>query len=81
MFDKFKQLAKLKSIQGELAKERFEAERDGVRTVVNGQLLVEDIVLNPALPADKQAAVVKECLNEAFKKAQSSAASKMMGMM
>ncbi len=81
MFDKFKQLAQLKSMQSEMAKERFEAENNGVKVIVNGKLMVEDIILNPDLSAEKQAMVLKDCLNEAFKKAQSSAAQKMMGMM
>lgn len=81
MFDKFKQMAQLRSLQNELAQERFEAEQDGVKVTVNGKLMVEDIVLSSDLPADKQAAILKDCLNDAFKKAQSSAAQKMMGMM
>jgi DNA-binding protein YbaB len=81
MFDKFKQLAQLKSLQKEIEKERFEAENNGVKVVVNGKLMVEDIILNPELSVEKQTAVVKSCLNEALNKAQASAAQKMMGMM
>lgn len=81
MFDKFKQLAQLKSLQKEIEKERFAAENNGVKVVVNGKLMVEDIILNPELSAGEQAPVVKNCLNEALKKAQASAAQKMMGMM
>lgn len=81
MFDKFKQLAQLKSLQNEIAKEKFEAENNGVKVVVNGKLMVEDIILNSNLSAEEQAIAVKNCLNDALKKAQASAAQKMMGMM
>lgn len=81
MLDKFKQLAQLKSLQKEIAKEKFEAEIEGVKVVVNGKLMVEDIILNPDLSADRQAIVLKNCLNGALYKAQSSAAQKMMGLM
>lgn len=81
MFDKFKQMAQLKSLQDEIAKEKFEAEQEGVKVIVNGKLMVEDIVLNPELSTERQAQVVKDCLNDALKKAQTSAAQKMMGMM
>ncbi len=81
MLDKLKQLAQLKSLQKEIANEKFEAEFDGVKVVVSGKLMVENIILNPDLSVDRQATVLKKCLNDAFYKAQSSAAQKMMGMM
>lgn len=81
MFDKLKQLAQIKSLQNELAREQFEVEKDGIKVIVNGKLMVEDIVLTSELSPERQAVVLKDCLNEAFKKAQSSAAQKMMGMM
>lgn len=80
MFDKFKQLAQLKGLQNEIAKERFEAEMDGVKVTVNGALSVEGVVLNPDLNVEEQADTVKRCANEALKKAQVGAAKKLAGM-
>ncbi|MFC1700535.1 YbaB/EbfC family nucleoid-associated protein [Patescibacteria group bacterium] len=81
MFDKFKQLAQLKSLQSEIAREKFDAEKDGVKVIVNGNFMIEDIILNSDLTSEQQAIVLKDCLNQALKKAQSSAAQKMMGIM
>jgi len=80
MFDKFKQLAQLKGLQNEIAKEKFEAEMDGVRVSVNGALAIEGVILNPGLSIEKQSEVVKKCANEALKKAQVGAAKKLAGM-
>jgi DNA-binding protein YbaB len=80
MFDKFKQMAQLRGLQDEIAKERFEAEIDGVKVVVSGALAVEDVVLNPGLNIEEQANTVKKCTNEALKKAQVGAAKKLAGM-
>ncbi len=80
MFDKFQQLAQLKSLQNEIAKEKFESEESGVKVTVNGAMAVEEIILNPVLSADKQAEIVKKCANDALKKAQVGAAKKIAGM-
>ena len=80
MFDKFKQLAQLKGLQNEIAKEKFEAEIDGVKLIVNGAMSVENVVLNPSLTIERQAESVKKCMNEAMKMAQVGAAKKMAGM-
>lgn len=80
MFDKFKQLAQLKSLQNEIAKEKFEMEIDGVKVVVNGAMTIEEVVLNRDLDIEKQAEIIKKCTNEALKKAQMGAAKKMAGM-
>jgi DNA-binding protein YbaB len=80
MFDKFKQMAQLKGLQNEIAKEKFEFEENGVKVVVNGAMHVEDVVLNPSLSADDAAKIVKKCANEALKKAQVGAAQKLAGM-
>ncbi|KKS69958.1 MAG: hypothetical protein UV40_C0009G0004 [Parcubacteria group bacterium GW2011_GWA1_42_7] len=81
MFDQLKQLAQLKSLQSQIAKEKFEAEFDGVKTVVNGGLTIEEISLNPSLDLQKQSRAVKESVNRALKEAQSGAARKLSEMM
>ena len=77
MFDKLKQLKQLKEIQNSLKDERTTAERRGVAVVVNGNLKVEEIKLNPDLDKEDQEAVLKECINEAMQKMQVIAAQKM----
>jgi len=80
MFDKFKQLAQLKGLQDEIAKEKFEAEADGVKVVVNGALSIEEVALNSALSSGEQCEAFKKCANEALKKAQVGAAKKLAGL-
>jgi len=80
MFDKLKQLAQLKGLQNEIAKEKFEAENNGVKVIVNGAMAIEEVILNSQLDSDKQAKIIKDCANEALKKAQMGAAKKLAGM-
>jgi DNA-binding protein YbaB len=80
MFDNLKQLGKLKELKDVLEKERQEAEKDGVRVVVNGKMEVEEIELNPQLANDKQAKAVKDAVNQALNQVRQSAARKMMSL-
>jgi len=70
MFDKLKQLNQIREIQKRLEKETAEAEKEGVKVVLNGKMEIEEVVLNPDLPAEKQEALIKDCHNEAIKKIQ-----------
>jgi DNA-binding protein YbaB len=76
--DQLKQMKQIKDIQDQLNKERMEVEKEGIRAVVNGKMEVEQIVLNPNLAKDQQEKLAKECINEAMKKVQMSAAQKFM---
>jgi DNA-binding protein YbaB len=80
MFDNLKQLGKLKELKDILEKEKQEAEKDGVRVVVNGKMEVEEIELNPQLANDKQAKAVKDAVNQALNQVRQSAARKMMNL-
>lgn len=80
MFDKLKDLKKLKELQGELGKERAEVEKNGVRVVVSGKMEIEEVVLNTELSKEEQERAVKDCANEAMKKIQMLAAQKMFKM-
>jgi DNA-binding protein YbaB len=80
MFDNLKQLGKLKELKDILEKERQEAEKDGVRVIVNGKMEVEEIELNPQLANDKQAKAVKDAVNQALNQVRQSAAKKMMSL-
>lgn len=80
MLDKFKQLAQLKKLQDEVKAQKFTAEKDGVKVVINGSFFVEDVVLNPDLDRDTQSQLVKELINDANKSAQHAMASKFQGL-
>lgn len=80
MLDKLKQLKQLKSLHDAAKSERFEASKDGVKIVINGNMQVEELVLNPELDIEQQTRVVKECLNDAIRNAQMGMAQKLQGM-
>jgi len=81
MFDKLQQLKQLKNLQDELKKQSFESDREGTRIVVNGSLQIEEIHLNEDLDKETQERVLKDCLNDAMRKAQMSMAQQFQGMM
>ena len=81
MFDKIKQLAKMKSLQKTIENEEFSSENEGVRVVINGSFQVKNISLNSALSQDKQEEILKKCLNDAFQKARLSVAQKFSQVM
>lgn len=81
MLDKLKELGKLKALQDQAKNEKFESSRDGVKVVVNGSMVVEEITLNPDLPPQDQESIVKECINDAMRNAQMGLAQKLQGMM
>ena len=76
MFDKIKQLAKIKTLQKSIENEEFESEKEGTRVVINGAFMVKNITLNADLENNKQENILKECLNDAFKKARLAVAQK-----
>ncbi|PIS39309.1 MAG: hypothetical protein COT33_02605 [Candidatus Nealsonbacteria bacterium CG08_land_8_20_14_0_20_38_20] len=80
MFEKLRQLQQLKNLQDDLGKEKAEAEKEGVKVVVNGKMEVEEIRLNAELSKEKQEMVVKDCLNDALGKIKLAAAQKMLTM-
>ncbi|MBI2644220.1 MAG: YbaB/EbfC family nucleoid-associated protein [Candidatus Wildermuthbacteria bacterium] len=81
MFEKIKQLKQLRDLQGEVAKEKFESEKEGVKVVMNGAFMVEEIILNPEISQEQQQRILQECFNEVIKKAQLAMAQKFRGMM
>jgi len=80
MFDKLKQLGKLRELQNILGQEKAEVEKDGVKIVLTGKLEVESVLLNPSLDREKQEKVLKECFNEAIRKINLQIAQKMAKM-
>ncbi len=81
MFDKLNQIRKIKEAQKQLATEKSEIEKEGTRAVVNGNLQIEEISLNPKLEKGRQEEVLKECLNDAVKEIQQKMAQSLGGLM
>ena len=81
MFDKLKQLKELKDLQDSLSKEKVEFEKNGIEVIVNGKMEIEQIKLNPELTIEDQEKKLQECINDAMKKVQITAAQKMSGLM
>lgn len=77
MFDKFKQAKKLKELKNNLSKEKEACEKEGVKVVVNGQMKVESIEINPEVDEEIVEKLIKDCTNEALQSIQKRAA-KMM---
>jgi DNA-binding protein YbaB len=77
MLDKLKQMRELKALNDSLAQEKESVEKEGIKVVINGKLNIEKIQLNPELEKEEEERIVKECLNEAIKKIQMTAAKKM----
>lgn len=80
MFEKLKQIKKIKDLQDSLGKERAEGEKKGIKVVINGKMEIEEIQLNPELDKAEQERALKDCLNETMKKVQYLAAQKMSQM-
>jgi DNA-binding protein YbaB len=70
MFDKLKDLKKLKDLDSSLAKERMDSEIDGVKVIVNGKAEIVEITLNLDMDKEKLEKVVKDCVNDACGKAK-----------
>jgi len=80
MFNKLKELGKLKEIRDALEKERKEVEQEGVKVVVSGKMEIEEIKLNPELSVERQEELVKICFNQAVREIQKETAQKMFNM-
>ncbi|MCF7860034.1 YbaB/EbfC family nucleoid-associated protein [Patescibacteria group bacterium] len=84
MFNKLKQFKDLRSqaktMQSALAEESVTEEKNGVKLVLNGNLEIMELKLNPELSLDSQASALKSCFNDAIKKAQRLMAKKMQDM-
>ncbi len=77
MFNKFKQAAKIKELKNSLSQEKEEYQKEGVRVVVTGEMLVESIEIDPELSAENVEKLIKESVNEALKRVQKKAAKKL----
>ncbi len=84
MFSKLKQFQDLRSqaktMQSALAQESITEERNGVKVVLNGNMEVTALSLNESLSKDSQEETLKNCFNDAIKKAQRIMAKKLQDM-
>ncbi len=80
MFDKIKQVKKLREMQNSLAQERAEVEEGGVRVVMNGKMEVEEISITKDLSKEETEKATKSAVNNCLKQVQMIAAKRMQEM-
>lgn len=84
MFSKLKQFKDLRSqaktMQDALAQETITEEKNGVKVVLNGNLEIISLSLNEQLNKNSQEEILKNCLNDAIKRAQRLMAKKLQDM-
>lgn len=84
MFSKLKQFKDLRSqaktMQSALSQEIITEEKNGVKVVLNGNMEVTNITLNESLSKNSQEDVLKNCFNDAVKRAQRLMAKKLQDM-
>jgi DNA-binding protein YbaB len=78
MFDDIKKIQELKRMQDSMKLERETAQKKGITVVVNGNMEIESITLNPTLEQREAEVVLKECINDAMKSIQKRMAKVMM---
>ena len=84
MFSKLKQFQDLRSqaktMQNALAQESVTEEKNGVKVVLNGNMEVTSLTLNENLSKNSQEEILKNCFNDAIKRAQRLMAKKLQDM-
>jgi len=84
MFNKLKQFRDLRSqaktVQSALAQEVVSEEKRGVKLVLNGNMEVLELHLNPELSKEAQEETLKDCFNDALKRTQRLMAKKLQDM-
>ncbi len=78
MFDKLKDINKLRKIQNALEGEIIEHEKNGIKITLNGKMELVDVKLNPDYDIPTQEKYLKKCFKEVTKQAQIQIAKKMM---
>jgi len=84
MFSKLKQFQDLrhqaKTMQNALAQETITEEKNGVKITLNGNMEVINLTLSESLSKSSQEEAVKNCFNDAIKRAQKLMAKKLQDM-
>lgn len=81
MRDMYRLQKQAKQIRKDLKNIHVEAEGEGVKVVVSAEMEVVSIEIAPTVTFDRVPAILKDCLNRAFKKAQVVSADRMKGVM
>lgn len=84
MFSKLKQFRDLRSqaktMQDALAQETITEEKNGVKIILNGNLEIISLTINENLSKSSQEDTLKNCFNDAIKRAQRLMAKKVQDM-
>lgn len=84
MFNKLKQFQDLRSqaktMQNALAQESITEEKNGVKITLNGNMEITSLTLNESLSKTAHEEAVKNCFNDAIKRAQKLMAKKLQDM-
>ena len=81
MKDMFKLQREAKRIKKELKNVHVEAQAEGVLVVVNAEMEIVEVTVDPSTPIERVGALFRDAANRAFKKAQIVAAERMQGVM
>jgi DNA-binding protein YbaB len=81
MKDMFQLQREAKRIKKELKNVHVEAQAEGVLVVVNAEMEVVEVTVDPATPIEKAGALFMDAANRASKKAQVVAAERMQSVM
>lgn len=79
MFDKLKDLNKLRKMQNALKDELINYEENGIKIVLNGKMELVDIKLNSEYDIETQEKKLKQTFQGAIQKAQMQIAKTMIG--
>ena len=66
MFQKFNDLKKAQALQRAMTSETIKVEDHGITVVMNGNMKIEEINLNPQLNIEEQNDILKDLLNNTF---------------
>lgn len=78
MFDKLKDLKKMKDLESALGVEVLEKEKEGVKVTMNGRAEIISISINTTLDKERQEQVLKDLINDVSRDAKMLMARKAM---
>lgn len=79
MFEPLRDLKKAHEIQKAFAQEKHTVEKSGIKVTVNGNLKVEEIVINQPVQQADLGPLLMELINQAFQEIQHRLARQLMG--
>ena len=70
MFDKIKEMNKLRQLQNAIKKQKITLKNEGIEVIMRGDFEVVSITLNPELETEKQEEILMGLLKQAREKMQ-----------